>query len=45
MKPGFRLIHIEDIIRRIRAHIAIAKAAGDVAGVQRLEFLLMEFEG
>jgi hypothetical protein len=45
-KPtGFKLIHIDDIIRRIRAHIAIARAAGDEAGAKRLEFLLMEFEG
>lgn len=43
-KKGFHLIHVEDIIKRIKAHIAIAKAAGDKAGVERLEFLLMEFE-
>jgi len=43
-KRSFALIHIIDLILRIKTHIAIAEDDGDEAGAKRLKLLLMEFE-
>lgn len=42
---GFSIIHIADLIRRIRARIALHRSLGDEAGAQAFEAFLKEFEG
>ena len=41
---GFNLIHVSDLVKRIRAKIEVCRRYGDEAGAKALEDFLKEFE-